>query len=110
MSPMRKARIPIALSFLTFIVLAEFCLGGVRKDKTIAVRSPLNDERNVHVLFGFDTPETGIFPSDVFTVADDSQKTKLRTSFRFLSVRSGCRTARTFDSLMCLMALACSLG
>jgi hypothetical protein len=77
---MRKARVPIVLSFLTLIALAEFCLGGEHKRKTVAVRSPLKDEHKIHVLFGFDTTETGIFPSDVFTVADDSQKTGLRVN------------------------------
>jgi len=77
---MRKARVPIVLSFLILIALAEFCLGGIHQRKTVAVRSPLKDERKIHVLFGFDTPEMGIFPSDVFTVADDSQKTGLRVN------------------------------
>ncbi|SRR5712691_7257547 len=77
---MRKARVPIVLSFLILIALGEFCLGGVHQGKTVAVRSPLKDERKIHVLFCFDTPEMGIFPSDVFTVADDSQKTGLRVN------------------------------
>jgi hypothetical protein len=72
---MRKALVSIGLSSLTLMALAEFCLGSVHKGKTVAVRSP-----QIHVLFGFDTPETGIFPSDVFTVADDSQKTGLRVN------------------------------
>jgi hypothetical protein len=75
---MRKALVPIVLSSLTLMALAEFCSGGVHKAKTVAVRSPRKDEHKIHVLFGFDTPETGIFPSDVFAVADDSQKTGLR--------------------------------
>jgi hypothetical protein len=75
---MQRARVPIVLSFLTLIALAEFCLGDVHKGKTVAVKSPLKDQHKIHVLFGFDTPETGIFPSDVFTVADDFQKTGLR--------------------------------
>ncbi|HYM78156.1 MAG TPA: hypothetical protein VE377_19435 [Candidatus Dormibacteraeota bacterium] len=33
---------------------------------------------SVHVLFGFDTAESGIFPSDIFTVADSTQKTSRR--------------------------------
>ena len=72
---MRKALVSIVFSSLTLMALVEFCLGGVHKGKTVAVRSP-----QIHVLFGFDTPETGIFPSDVFTVADDSQKTGLRVN------------------------------
>ena len=34
----------------------------------------------VHVLFGFNTPESGIFPTDIFTVADGAQKTGLRVN------------------------------
>jgi hypothetical protein len=75
---MRKALVAIVLTSLILIALAEFCLGGVHKAKAVAVRSPLKDERKIHVLFRFDTPEMGIFPSDAFTVADDSQKTGLR--------------------------------
>jgi hypothetical protein len=75
---MQRARVPIVLSFLTLIALAEFCLGNVHKGKTVAVKSPLKDEHKIHVLLGFETPEKGIFPSDVFTVADDFQKTGLR--------------------------------
>jgi len=32
----------------------------------------------VHVLFGFNAPESGIFPTDIFTVADGAQRTGLR--------------------------------
>jgi hypothetical protein len=80
---MRKARAPIVLSFFTLITLAEFCLGGVHQGKTGAVRSPRKNGHKTHVLFGFDTPDSGIFPSDVFTVADDSQKTGLRVKLPF---------------------------
>ena len=75
---MQRARVPIVLSFLTMIALAEFCLGDVHNGKSVAVKSPLKDEHKIHVLFGLDTPEAGIFPSDVFTVEDDFQKTGLR--------------------------------
>jgi hypothetical protein len=34
----------------------------------------------VHVLFGFNTPESGIFPTDIFTMADGAQKTGLRVN------------------------------
>lgn len=34
----------------------------------------------VHVRFGTDDPDKGIFPSDVFTVADDAQKTGRRVN------------------------------
>jgi hypothetical protein len=40
--------------------------------------SPLSNKRTVHVLFGLDAPESGVFPTDIFTVADDTQKTGLR--------------------------------
>src|SRR5690349_5926636 len=42
--------------------------------------SSLKTHRAVHVRFDFDTPDSGIFPSDAFTVADDSQKTGLRVN------------------------------
>src|SRR4029077_18288113 len=40
--------------------------------------SPLTTEGTVHVLFGLDTPARGVFPTDIFTVADDAEKTGLR--------------------------------
>jgi hypothetical protein len=40
--------------------------------------SPLTNKGTVHVLFGLDTPESGVFPTDIFSVADDAQKTGLR--------------------------------
>jgi hypothetical protein len=55
--------------------------------------SPLQNSNTVHVLFGFNTTESGIFPSDVFTVSDDEQKTGLRVNLPLpdCSVRmSGC--------------------
>ena len=91
---MRRAYASIVLSFLTLIVLAEFCLGGMHKGHTVAARSPLKNGHKIHVLFGLDTPEKGIFPSDAFTVADDAQKTGLRVKLPLpdCSVRvSDCR-------------------
>jgi hypothetical protein len=91
---MRKAYASIALSFLTLIVLAEFCLGGMHKGQTVAGRSPLKNGHKIHVLFGLDAPEKGIFPNDAFTVADDAQKTGLRVKLPLpdCSVRvSDCR-------------------
>jgi len=38
------------------------------------------DKGAVHVLFGLKTPESGIFPTDLFTVADGAQKTGLRVN------------------------------
>jgi hypothetical protein len=91
---MRRAYASIVLSFLTLIVLAEFCLGGMHKGHTVAARSPLKNGHKIHVLFGLDAPEKGIFPSDAFTVADDAQKTGLRVKLPLpdCSVRvSDCR-------------------
>ena len=34
----------------------------------------------VHVRFGLDNTKSGIFPSDAFTIADDTQKTGLRVN------------------------------
>jgi hypothetical protein len=52
---------------------------GARLGKSEAQNSsPLTNKGTVHVLFGLDTPESGVFPTDIFTVADDAQKTGLR--------------------------------
>jgi hypothetical protein len=42
--------------------------------------APPQNESSVHVLFGVDNPEKGIFPSNIFTVADETQKTGLRVN------------------------------
>ena len=42
--------------------------------------SSLGAHRAVHVRFDFDTLDSSIFPSDVFTLPDDSQKTGLRVN------------------------------
>jgi hypothetical protein len=39
---------------------------------------PTGGNRTVHVLFNVEDPDKGVFPSDAFTVEDDSQKTALR--------------------------------
>jgi hypothetical protein len=45
------------------------------------VCSPPSDRNStVHVLFNVEDPDKGIFPSDAFTVADESQKTGVRVS------------------------------
>src|SRR5215472_1882789 len=44
------------------------------------VCAPPENNNAVHVLFGLDDPEKGIFPSDIFAVADDAQKTGLRVN------------------------------
>ena len=52
---------------------------GARPGKSEAQNSsPLTNKGTVHVLFGLDTPDSGVFPTDIFTVADDAQKTGLR--------------------------------
>ena len=42
--------------------------------------SPFKREGAAHVLFGFATPESGVFPTDAFTVVDGAQKTGLRVN------------------------------
>jgi hypothetical protein len=45
------------------------------------VCSPSSDRNStVHVVFNVEDPDKGVFPSDAFTVADDSQKTGLRVN------------------------------
>ena len=46
----------------------------------MAVCSRPENKPTVHVRFGTDDPDEGIFPSDAFTVADDSQKTGRRVN------------------------------
>jgi hypothetical protein len=41
---------------------------------------PPTTQSTVHVLFALDTPDSGIFPSDAFTLADEEQKTGLRVN------------------------------
>jgi hypothetical protein len=53
-------------------------IGARRGNSEAQNSSPLTNKGTVHVLFGLDTPESGVFPSDIFTVADDTQKTGLR--------------------------------
>jgi hypothetical protein len=53
-------------------------IGARRGNSEAQNSSPLSNKRAVHVLFGLDTPESGVFPTDIFTVADDTQKTGLR--------------------------------
>jgi len=58
---------------LTLVLLAAIPLA--------VVCSPTSGGNStVHVLFNVEDPENGIFPSDAFTVADDSQKTGLRVN------------------------------
>jgi hypothetical protein len=55
-------------------------IGARRGNSEARSSSPLTNKGTVHVLFGLDTPERGVFPADIFTVADDAQKTGLRIS------------------------------
>lgn len=51
-------------------------------------------QQTVHVLFGFASLESGVFPTDAFTIPDDTQKTGLRVNLLMpdCSVRvSDCR-------------------
>jgi hypothetical protein len=52
---------------------------GARRGNSVAQNSSsVTNRGTVHVRFGLDTPESGVFPTDIFTVADDTQKTGLR--------------------------------
>jgi len=52
---------------------------GARRGNSMAHNSsPVTNKGTVHVRFGLHTPESGVFPTDIFTVADDAQKTGLR--------------------------------
>jgi len=56
----------------------------------------------VHVLSGFDVPESGIFPTDAFTVPDDQHGTGLRVNLTFpdCSVHvSDCRDTALINTL-----------
>jgi hypothetical protein len=67
---------------------------GSPGEPAMAGWSPLENKSTVRVLFGVDTTESGIFPSDAFTVPDDVQKTGLRVNLPLpdCSVRvSDCR-------------------
>jgi hypothetical protein len=52
---------------------------GARRGNSVAQNSSsVANKGTVRVRFGLDTPESGVFPTDIFTVADDTQKTGLR--------------------------------
>jgi hypothetical protein len=52
---------------------------GARRGNSVAQNSSsVTNKGTVRVRFGLDTPESGVFPTDIFTVADDTQKTGLR--------------------------------
>lgn len=54
---------------------------AVTGDHTLAQdSSPQEKKSRVHVLFGLESLESGIFPTDIFSVADDAQKTGLRVN------------------------------
>ena len=53
-------------------------IGGERGNSVAQNSSPLKNKGKVHVLFGLAAPEGGVFPTDIFTAADDTQKTGLR--------------------------------
>src|SRR5215471_11794084 len=46
----------------------------------VVCSAPPQNDSSVHVLFGVGNPEKGIFPSNIFTVADETQKTGLRVN------------------------------
>jgi hypothetical protein len=48
---------------------------GARRGNSVAQNSsPVTNKGTVHVRFGPDTPESGVFPTDIFTVSDDTKK------------------------------------
>lgn len=52
---------------------------GARRGNSVAQNSSsIMNKGTVRVRFGLDTPESGVFPTDIFTAADDTQKTGLR--------------------------------
>jgi len=52
---------------------------GARRGNSVAQNSSsITNKGTVRVRFGLDTPESGVFPTDIFTAADDTQKTGLR--------------------------------
>jgi len=53
-------------------------IGARRRNSVAPNSSPLTNKGTVHVRFGLATTESGVFPTDIFTVADDTQKTGLR--------------------------------
>jgi hypothetical protein len=57
---------------LTLVLLAGIPLA--------VVCSPSDGNSTVHVIFKVEDPDKGIFPSDAFTVADESQKMGLRVN------------------------------
>jgi hypothetical protein len=77
---------------------------GARRGNSVAQNSsPLMNKGTIHVLFGLDTPDGGVFPTDIFTVADDTQKTDYASSFRCRIAVCVCQTAEISRSSMCLM-------
>lgn len=66
-------------SFL-WLTLLSFSLRLFLCPSTGAMIGDTQAANTVHVLFGFDTPESGIFPTDIFTVKDGKQKTGLRVN------------------------------
>jgi hypothetical protein len=81
---MRKASVSIVIPFLTLTAISGPCQGkdsgksieGVRGDT-----SPLKKNMGaVHVLADVDSPDHGIFPTNIFTVPDDTQLTGLRVN------------------------------
>jgi hypothetical protein len=75
------AALVVALGVIGLVMDSRPALAqGSPEELAMTGWSPLQNKSTVHVLFGFDTTENGIFPSDVFTVSDDEQKTGLRVN------------------------------
>lgn len=81
-------------------IAAGFGASCTHTGRTVAAASSIAS--TVHVRFGFDTPASGIFPNDAFTVRDDSQKTSLRVHLPLPDCRahiSDCRDVALINTL-----------
>jgi len=65
---------PLPLTLLSFLICLFVC------PSKVSLIGDTQAANTVHVLFGFNTPEGGVFPTDIFTVADGAQKTGLRVN------------------------------
>jgi hypothetical protein len=68
----------VALGVVLTMGLCQALAQGSPEEPPVADSLP--PKTTVHVLFGLDTTESGIFPTDAFTVADDGQKTGIRVN------------------------------
>lgn len=74
---MPNARLSLVSQHLALITLVSLWCSCIAA-KTAGAQSSSGPRTAVHVLFDMETPSGGISPSNLFTVADESQKTGLR--------------------------------